>query len=188
MRNDSFPHPVSDPQAEGLPEHADDDSTAWDDVESGRVADGPEPAALPSDVPLAVDRYGTTAEEQRLGESLEYKLEQEQPDSTLNAEPLAERASGPLDEPAAASVEASVPGALDDPNWNAPLASPVGRIVEPDEGVRTDREKEMFARDAGAAGGGASAEELAMHEEPPPDSASPYPGAPDPGSNAADPR
>ena len=43
---DDFPRPVSDPAAEGLPETADDDSTAYDDVESSRIADGPDPAKL----------------------------------------------------------------------------------------------------------------------------------------------
>ena len=47
MREDEFPHPVSDPEAEGLPGTADDDSSAWDDVDSGRIADGPDPGLLP---------------------------------------------------------------------------------------------------------------------------------------------
>ena len=40
-----------------------DDSTAWDDVESPRVADGPDPYPLPpdrEDGPEAMDEYGTT--------------------------------------------------------------------------------------------------------------------------------
>jgi hypothetical protein len=32
--------PVSDPEAEGLPGTADDDSTAYDDVDSARIAGG----------------------------------------------------------------------------------------------------------------------------------------------------
>src|SRR4051812_36659369 len=80
MRNDQYPTPVSDPEAEGLPGTADDDSSANDDVDTGRWADGPDPAALPADKPLAVDRFGTTAEEQRAGESLSARLWQEQPD------------------------------------------------------------------------------------------------------------
>ena len=44
MRTDDFPNPVSDPEAAGLPATADDDSTAWDDVDTGREADGPDPA------------------------------------------------------------------------------------------------------------------------------------------------
>ena len=60
---DNFPEPVSDPEAEGLPDTADDDRTAYDDVDSPRIYDGPDPAALPGDSPLAVDRYGVTPEE-----------------------------------------------------------------------------------------------------------------------------
>jgi hypothetical protein len=138
MREDNFPSPVSDPAAEGLPEYADDDSMAEEPAESGREADGPNPAALPSDVPLAVDRFGTTPEEARQGESLSYKLWQETPDE---------------------AVEDRAPGD-DDPE----PGRPVGRLVEPDEGAHPDEEPELFARDAGTSGGGASAEELAMHE------------------------
>ena len=39
-------------------------------------------------------------------------------------------------------------------------------LVAPDEGTAEDREKDEIAVDAGAAGGGASAEELAMHPVP----------------------
>src|SRR5215213_11538427 len=80
MRDSDYPIPVSDPQSEGLPDTADDDSSAYDEVDTGRWADGPNPAALPSERPPAVDRFGTTAEEQRAGESLDYRLSQEQPD------------------------------------------------------------------------------------------------------------
>ena len=86
MRTEDFPTPVSDPEAGGLPGTADDDSTAWDDVDSPRVADGPDPAALPldrDDRPLAVDHFGTTAEEAREGESLDLKLGREVPDPAL---------------------------------------------------------------------------------------------------------
>lgn len=41
-----------------------------------------------------------------------------------------------------------------------------GRIVENDEGARTDATKETVAFDAGADSGGFSAEEAAMHIEP----------------------
>lgn len=41
----------------------------------------------------------------------------------------------------------------------------VGRLVEPDEGAHSDVEPDAVAFDRGPAGGGASAEELAIHEE-----------------------
>lgn len=93
MRDDEYPTPVSDPEADGLPDTADDDSTANDDVETGREADGPAPAQLPGDrMPVAVDRYGTTAEEQLDGESLDYKLQRESFERPAD-DPLA----GPVD-------------------------------------------------------------------------------------------
>lgn len=188
MRDDEFPTPVSDPEAEGLPDTADDDSTARDDVASGRAADGPDPAELPADRPLAADHFGNTAEEQLEGESLDYKLERE----------LREL---PIDDPLAGSVDPAIAGEADsdeaaaeaqldadvmdagptsDPRspvsiydhgnlGSAPGGGPVGRLVEPDEGARDDDETDSIAYDAGASGGGASAEELAVNEtEPPP--------------------
>lgn len=42
----------------------------------------------------------------------------------------------------------------------------VGRIVEPDEGARSDTDKELVGTDVGVDHGGFSAEEAAMHVEP----------------------
>ncbi|MEU0960524.1 DUF5709 domain-containing protein [Micromonospora aurantiaca] len=188
MRDDEYPTPVSDPEAAGLPDTADDDSTANDDVLTGREADGPEPAQLPGDrTPVAVDQFGTTAEEQLDGESLDYKLQREQYERPAD-DPLA----GPVDPDIAAeadSEEAAAQAQLDadviDPGPVSDPQSPVsvydhgqlgtvadhqvGRLVEPDEGAHTDQETDNVAYDAGAAGGGASAEELAVHETRPPE-------------------
>jgi hypothetical protein len=186
MRADDYPVPLSDPEAEGLPGTADDDSTAKDDVATGREADGPEPAALPSDEPQAVDRFGNTAQEQLDGESVDYKLSREQFERQVD-DPLA----GPVDPGIAAeadSDEAAAQAQLDadviDPGPTSNPASavsiydhdklggrtsrPVGRLVDPDEGARDDDETDSIAADAGAAGGGPSAEELAIHETEPP--------------------
>jgi hypothetical protein len=184
MRNDDYPSPVSDPEAEGLPGTADDDSTANDDVDTGRWADGPDPAALPSDAPLAVDRFGTTAEEQRAGESLNARLLQEEPDIQpeevlQDPGPLADEA---IDEVSArqARLDADVYGESPTSDPNSPVSMydhgildgtsgrPVGRLVEPNDGIGPDDEPDSVAWDAGAAGGGASAEELAIHETAPP--------------------
>jgi hypothetical protein len=191
MRDDEFPHPVSDPEAEGLPGTADDDSTAWDDVDSPRAADGPEPGLLPGereDGPVAVDDYGTTPEEARAGESLDLKLAREVPDPALRddgrrpdtvASPIAVEEFDA--EPAGTDLDiVDEQTTLDDqgpvdPHLDSPVSmydtgigggGTVGRLVEPDEGVREDTEKDAVAVDVGAAGGGASAEELAMHQVP----------------------
>ena len=83
------------------------------------------------------DDFGTTVEEMRDGEPLDGRIAREEPDV--------------LD---LAAVEADE------------SAPPVGRLVESDEGARTDTEAEMVAADVGADLGGYSAEESAMHLEP----------------------
>ncbi len=180
MRDDDYPTQVSDPEAEGLPGTADDDSTAYDEVQSGRWADGPDPAALPADRPQAVAGFGTTAEEQRAGESLDHRLSQEEPDIQPE-DPLESPgvlADEAIDEQGAAQarLDADVYGEspTSDPDSKVSMydfgqldgtsGAPVGRLVEPDEGYGYDAEPDSVASDAGAAGGGASAEELAVHE------------------------
>lgn len=188
---DNYPHPVSDPESVGLPGTADDDSTAWDEVDTGREADGPDPAPLPldrDDRPLAVDCFGTTPEEAREGESLDLKLDREVPDPALqDAEARTDTVASPI---AAESFDPDAVGegldtvdrdtALDEapvePNLSSPVSmydtgiggsyGTVGRLVEPDQGFGEDTEKDAIAYDAGAAGGGPSAEELALHEIP----------------------
>lgn len=186
MRDHEYPRPVSDPEAEGLPDTADDDTSANDEEESGREADGYNPAPLPGDRPLAIDNFGTTAEEQLDGEPLDYKLDQELPD-TLVDDPRSAPADHRLnleadsDEAAAQSqLDADVlnPGPTSDPhsavsiydhgNLDGSTGGPVGRLVEPDEGAHYDAETDSIASDAGTAGGGASAEELAVNQTEPP--------------------
>jgi hypothetical protein len=178
MRDDDFPKPVSDPESEGLPETADDDSSARDDLESVRAADGPDPAMLPGDEPQAVERFGTTAEEQRQGESLDAKIARESLEPTVD-DPLAAPAD-PLIADEAVGEEAARQAARDadvfaeapvDPNtgsavsmYDTPDLGPVGRLVEDDEGAHTDQEPDSVAHDVGADGGGATAEERAIHE------------------------
>jgi hypothetical protein len=192
MREDEFPHPVSDPEAQGLPGTADDDSSAWDDVDSPRVADGPEPGILPlerEDGPLAIDRFGTTPEEARVGESLDQKLDREVPDPALSgAGPRPDTVPSPIaveefdPEPVGTGLDVVDDGtALEDedpvdPRLDSPVSmydtgvgagdGTVGRLVEPDEGLTADTERDAVATDVGASGGGATAEELAMHQLP----------------------
>jgi hypothetical protein len=162
---DQYPKPVSDPAADGLPEYADDDSTAYDEVDSARIADGPDPMALPpdrEDGPLAIEEYGITAEEQRRGEPMDRRLAREEPDVT--ADPGAGAGTEPDD-----GYPAADDGPVD-PRLDSAVSMyderddrPVGRLVAPDEGAHEDTEPDEVAYDAGAAGGGASAEELAIH-------------------------
>ncbi|GAA4592778.1 hypothetical protein BJY16_000753 [Actinoplanes octamycinicus] len=183
MRDNDYPTEVTDPEASGLPDTADDDSTAYDEVDSGRWADGPDPAALAGVGPGGSNRFGDTAEEQRQGEGLDRRLRQEEPD--VGAEdPLPPRRD-PVDE----TVDDSERERFDRDVWgDSPTSDPdspvslyddgqldedspgrVGRLVAPDGGSGLDDEPDSVAWDAGAAGGGASAEELAMHETRAPD-------------------
>ncbi|GAA4883436.1 DUF5709 domain-containing protein [Kitasatospora terrestris] len=104
----------------------------------------------PPERPLGVDKVGVTAAEQRDGESLDERLAQEQPDV--------------LPDPG---------GAGDGPDGEGEPAGPAtagsrraGRLVAPDEGVRSDTEKDLVASDVGIDGGAAGAEEAAVHIVP----------------------
>jgi len=183
MRDNDYPSEVSDPESSGLPETADDDSTAYDSVESSRWADGAGPAALAGVGPGGSNRFGDTAEEARQGESLDYHLRQEEPE--VGAEDPIPASRDPFGE----TVDSSEQRDFDADVWGAsPTSDPksqvslyddgqldddnpgtVGRLVAPDEGYGFDDEADSVAYDAGAAGGGASAEELAMHETNAPD-------------------
>jgi Family of unknown function (DUF5709) len=186
--SDEYPHLLSDPEALGIPDVADDDSTARDDVETGREADGPAPAAIPldrDDYPDGIDNFGNTPEEQREGESLDDKLTRETTDpamrnvnerrdvrpspievETFDPDPVNEKTDRvddqtQLDDMDPVEPRPDSPVSLYD---TAPREGGVGRLVEPDEGVRQDSDTTSIARDAGPAGGAPSAEEDAIHE------------------------
>ncbi|HEY0542472.1 MAG TPA: DUF5709 domain-containing protein [Actinoallomurus sp.] len=97
-------------------------------------AEDPQRAPVPGDRPIAVDDFGTTAEEQSEGESLDGRLSREEPD---------------VGEPSAANT----------------TAAGTGRLVQQDEGVRTDIESQEIATDVGQDTGGFTAEESAMRVE-----------------------
>jgi hypothetical protein len=84
--------------------------------------------------------YGNTPLEEELGETLDQRLAQEEPEP----DPYAEEDVEDLDDGEVGDARA-------------------GRLVAPDEGTGEDQNSEMFADDAGIDGAGASAEEAAMH-------------------------
>ncbi len=95
-------------------------------------------------------RYGTTAEEERRGESLDQLLAEEEPDVGVGDD------AEWTDE--------------DDPRDDDHVTDPrTGRLVAPDEGAHGDDETDVVAQDVGIDGGGASAEEAAIHvvDDPP---------------------
>ena len=84
--------------------------------------------------------YGNTPLEEELGETLDMRIAQEEPEP----DPYAEEDVEDLDDGEVGNARA-------------------GRLVAPDEGAGADEDSEMFADDAGIDGAGASAEEAAMH-------------------------
>lgn len=69
------------PEDEGIPDHADDTSTAFNEADRPRFES---PPAMPADHPLGVDEHGVTATEAREGESLEQRLAREEPQTSAD--------------------------------------------------------------------------------------------------------
>ncbi|WKN48120.1 DUF5709 domain-containing protein [Nocardioides sp. Arc9.136] len=93
--------------------------------------------------------YGNTPLEESMGETFEQRLEQEipEPDPYEQAEQEADR--GELNDVIREGAQVGDERA--------------GRLVESDEGARTDTEKDLVAGDVGIDGAAASAEEAAVH-------------------------
>lgn len=115
------------------------------------------------------ETYGNTALEEVLGEPLDMRLAEEEPDTA--AEEL-KRAGEDEDttNPAGVEINADLEGegALVDDLSGELVDDEVGdlragRLVAPDEGIRPDTESSMVADDEGFSGGAASAEEAAVH-------------------------
>ncbi|MDP3892310.1 DUF5709 domain-containing protein [Nocardioides sp.] len=101
--------------------------------------------------------FGNTPLEESEGETLDQRLEQEvpEPDPYELAESEAER--GDL----AKFVNPVKPS--DETTQEAVGRERSGRLVGPDEGVRTDTEPDLVAQDVGIDGAAAGAEEAAVH-------------------------
>jgi Family of unknown function (DUF5709) len=151
-----------DPTADEVYQPQPDDDEVTDDAALLDPADslddrGVDPAIdegwSPPERPLEVDRVGTTAAEQRRGESLDQRLAEEVPDGP---DPRDEVADGIGDAPGAA-------GEPVDPQAGDARS---GRLVGVDEGLPRPPYSgvdDVTASEAGIAGGAASAEEAAMH-------------------------
>jgi len=99
-------------------------------------------------------RYGTTADEQDQGESLDQLLAEEEPDTEFDTDD-----EPPEDRDDDDEADEYLDGLLldDGPDPRA------GRLVAEDEGAHPDEEEDLVARDVGIDGGAASAEEAAVH-------------------------
>ncbi|MFV2120951.1 DUF5709 domain-containing protein [Streptomyces sp. Act-28] len=131
----------------------DDEDTLMD-----RAANPYEEGYSPPERPLGVTDVGTTAREQREGESLDRRLSREVPDPALR----------PDDAEAASNGIGDLPGGMGEPYDDQVGRDRSGRLVAPDEGAHRDTEKDAVGRDVGVDGGAASAEEAAVHLVPEP--------------------
>jgi len=94
----------------------------------------------------AGQRYGNTPLEESLGESLDQRLEQELPEPDPYEAAATEDLDADVDKPDSVAGDERA-----------------GRLVDPDEGVGPDLEKDLVATDVGIDGAAAGAEEAAMH-------------------------
>jgi hypothetical protein len=104
----------------------------------------------PPERPLASNKVGVTAAEQREGESLDQRLAQEEPDVTAQLD-------GPGDDGLGDDPDSD--GELVDPEAGEPRA---GRLVSPDYSAESNTD-DLVADDVGIDGAAASAEEAAVH-------------------------
>jgi len=93
----------------------------------------------------AAQGFGNTPYEEAVGESLDQRVAQEVPEP----DPYAEAEAGDV---------------LDEPLRDREVGDErAGRLVDPDQGLGEDTEKDLVADDVGIDGAAASAEEAAMH-------------------------
>lgn len=123
------------------------------DTLDGDPGDDPlDQGIAPPDRWSAGEGFGTTAEEEQEGESLDQLLAEEEPEP----DPYAEADPGE-DEDEGEDRRA-------DDLWGDAEPEPrAGRLVADDEGAHPDEDEDLVAHDVGIDGGAASAEEAAVH-------------------------
>lgn len=120
--------------------------------------------AMDIDSEDAVDDNGFTPDQDAVGDGTDSV-------PTPPDEPIAVTDFGTTgeEELAGESLDGRLARELPDPTLDSPYVTDeglAGRLVEPDQGGGPDLEKDAIAYDAGADGGGLSAEEAAMHVIP----------------------
>jgi hypothetical protein len=134
-----------------------------EDTLNGLGSDPYDTGWSPPEQPLGVEHQGTTAREQREGETLDQRLAEERPDPSL------EELDADIDLGDDLGDDVSdVPGGEVEPLDDEVGAERAGRLVAPDQAAHDDAEKDMFAEDVGVDGGAASAEKAAVRLIPDP--------------------
>ena len=123
---------------------AEDQLQPGDSLDDDDLVDVLDRGFSPADHWSAGEGFGNTPFEEATGETLEQRMRQEEPE----ADPYAEDSDDDQDE------------ADPDPETGSLRA---GRLVDSDEGLGEDLEKDLVGHDVGIDGAGASAEEAAMH-------------------------
>src|SRR5579859_5959492 len=144
-------------ESEDLEDYQVQDST---DTLSGAPGNDPlDRGVVPPERWSAGVRYGVTEQEQEQGESLDQLLAEEEPDPALQFEDDDEDDDEDEDDEDDDAGDEDVDGLLldDGPDPRA------GRLVAEDEGAHPDDEADLVATDVGIDGGGATAEEAAVH-------------------------
>jgi hypothetical protein len=123
--------------------------------EPGEAGDDPlDRGVIPPERWSAGIKFGSTADEQTSGESLDQLLAEEEPDTPFDVDD-----DLPEDDQDDEEADEYLDGLLldDGPDPRA------GRLVAEDEGAHPDDEADLVASDVGIDGGAASAEEAAVH-------------------------
>ena len=143
-------------------------------VDDERLPDPLDEGYSPPEKWSAAQGFGNTPLEESLGESLDQRVAQEEPEPDPYELAAAEAERGDLATLVAEdTTDATDTSGAGEITRDADGAR-AGRLVADDEGVRTDTEKDLVATDVGIDGAAAGAEEAAMHvvEDPavtPPD-------------------
>ena len=145
---------VYQPGQDGSDDAYDLDQAFGDDNVDAQVFDA---SYSPPEKPQGMTRFGTTAEEELQGESLDQRLAQEVPDPNL----AADLEASPTDE----NVDSVDNNRIEDEDlsYGEVGGDRAGRLVDPDEGLGSDEEKDLVGSDVGIDYGAASAEEAAIH-------------------------
>lgn len=118
----------------------------WEEAGLPAQEDDTQDMPLPSEDPVAMGEHGSRGTEREAGEPHGEALARERPDIGAGADARV----------VAEPEHTGEPGTPD----------PAARLVEADEGVRTDTEPELLAEDAPADRGGLTAEEEAVRVRP----------------------
>ncbi|MFI7240192.1 DUF5709 domain-containing protein [Streptomyces cyaneofuscatus] len=136
---------VYQPQADDGQDPPNDDLDLENTLGERDLDDQMEEGYSPPERPLGVDKFGTTGEEEREGESLDQRLAQEVPDvQPPDGDGIGDVAEGD-----------------GEPQERIDGDARAGRLAAADDA--TGRNTDVFAEDVGIDGGAASAEEAAVH-------------------------